>query len=302
MGTLGAYLKSAREALGVNLHDAAQQTRISIHYLDALEQEDFAKLPGEVFVKGFLKNYSRFLNLSDAEVMKRYQEMRHQPVAAPSQAPEQKAVAPERTKREEIPLESIVWGAAIFIALIVLLFTSLPERQRETGVPQHPPVTAGAPPAGPAPGQPAKPEKLYLKIEAVDDTWVLVRTDTSPQKKALLKKGETITWSADERFVLSYARVGAVKLSLNGRALTVKGPENAVVRDIAVTSQGVVSQNIQADQPRAVKPKPQPKPADQQPTAQPEAPLPVSPLPAPEQNAPAGQQPAAPQQGEPVYR
>ena len=34
-----------------------------------------------------------------------------------------------------------------------------------------------------------KPEKLYLDIVALEDAWVLVRTDTSPQKKAVLKKG-----------------------------------------------------------------------------------------------------------------
>src|SRR3990172_5593198 len=76
MGTLGQYLRSAREARGLDLRDAAQQTRIGIAYIKALEDEDFSRLPGEVFVKGFLKNYGKFLRLDDAEVMKRYGELR----------------------------------------------------------------------------------------------------------------------------------------------------------------------------------------------------------------------------------
>jgi len=76
MGTLGEYLRSAREARGIDLREAAQQTRISFTYLKALEAEDFTKLPGEVFVKGFLKNYGKFLRLDELEVMKRFEELR----------------------------------------------------------------------------------------------------------------------------------------------------------------------------------------------------------------------------------
>ncbi len=43
MGTLGQYLRSAREARGIDLRDAAQQTRISFNYLKALEEEDFSQ-------------------------------------------------------------------------------------------------------------------------------------------------------------------------------------------------------------------------------------------------------------------
>ena len=85
MGTLGQYLLNARLAMDIDLRDAAQQTRISIQYLRALENEDFSKLPGEVFVKGFLKNYGRFLKLDESEVMKKYAELK--PNLAPSFMP-----------------------------------------------------------------------------------------------------------------------------------------------------------------------------------------------------------------------
>ena len=75
MGTLGQYLRSAREARGIDLHEAAQQTRIGIAYLKALEEEDFSKLPGEVFVRGFLKNYGKYLQLEESQVMRKYGEL-----------------------------------------------------------------------------------------------------------------------------------------------------------------------------------------------------------------------------------
>jgi cytoskeletal protein RodZ len=281
MGTLGAYLSSAREAMGLELHDAAQQTRISIHYLTALEREDFSRLPGEVFVKGFLKNYARFLNLPESEVLKKYGELRTTaPVAAPAGAVSPEPIAPvcEPKKREETPLEPVIWGAVIFIALLIFLFTAAPKKQQPTSEPQTAAAPAGAQPVT-ASVPAGKPEKLYLEITALEDVWLLVRTDSSPQKKAVLKKGENVTWSADERFLLSYGSVGAARLVLNGRELTVNGPKSAVVRDLTITSAGIASQRLQEQQapvpkPRPQQPAPAPAPQPAQETAPPATPPP----------------------------
>jgi cytoskeletal protein RodZ len=272
MGTLGAYLITAREALGIDLHEAAQRTRISLQYLDALENENFTKLPGEVFVRGFLKNYARFLNVPEAEVMKLYGEITGaQPVIAPSAPRSTGPVTPvpcEPKKKEEMPLEPFVWGTALFIALIVLLFTSLPRRHAETPSPQTSSVSISPPAPGVVPG--VQSEKLSLEIAAVEDAWVLVRIDSSPQKKAVLSKGESVTWIADERFLLSYNKIGAVKLTLNGKELLVTGPASAVVRDVVVTAAGIVNQKIQTA-PAVVKPK-APAPPPQAPSTEAAAP------------------------------
>jgi hypothetical protein len=291
MGTLGTYLSGAREAKGIDLHDAAQQTRISVNYLRAMEEEDFSKLPGEVFVKGFLKNYARFLSLEETEVIRRYQEMKppKQPQAvAPEPRAEMKTPAVAPAGKREIPIEPLVWGAVIFIILVVLLFVSLPERTRHDG-PEAPPAPAESNKV--AGGQQAsKPEKLYLEIVALEDVWILVRTDASPQKKAVLKKGENVIWSADGQFLLSYGVAGGAKLLLNGNELTVKAPRNAVVRDLVITASGIVTQKIQEEQkPRPVKPQPHTQPPQALPPAA-EAPPAPAPQPPP-QDAPA--EPAA---------
>ncbi len=293
MSTLGQYLRGAREAMGIDLRDAAQQTRISATFLSALEEEDFSKLPGEVFVKGFLKSYGRFLHLDESEVMKRYAELR--PQAAISSAsvakPERTAFFTEQVKKREAPLEPFVWGAAIVIALIVFLVTSKPtNKQMESS---HLTVSA---PTGTLQGiekiQATKPDKLYLEVVALEDTWLLVRTDDSPQKKAVLKKGENLIWSADTMFFLSYSDVSAVKLLLNGEELAVKGTKGTVVRDITITRAGITSQQFQAKEPRSEKSKSKLKPQQQQevpPQAKPEPeplPQPFVPLPPPGQNSP----------------
>ncbi len=263
MGTLGQYLRSARQTKDIDIRDAAQQTRISINYLKALEDEDFSKLPGEVFVRGFLKNYARFLNLDEAETLRRYGELKPSPSPLESAAKpgtEKKTASPEgkSQSKEETPIEPFVWGAAIFISLLVFLFTSLPMKHLKKGyqsekeslpIPSVLPQEASQSPS-------AKSDKLYLEVVALEDTWLLVRTDTSPQKKAVLKKGESLIWSADERFLLSYGRVSDLKLLLNGEELTVRGTGQTPIRDLAVTRAGIINQPLAAKQPQPARPKP----------------------------------------------
>ncbi len=264
MGTLGQYLRSAREARGIALREAAQQTRIGITYLKALEEEDFSRLPGEVFVKGFLKNYGKFLQLDDSETMKRYGELRA-PRTIPGDVANKEPIVPvsEQKTTRSTTIEPFMWAAGIVIALLLFMFMVLPERrQRETQRPATQ-MSTGQTVTTPAPV--TQTEKLYLEVIALENTWLLVRTDNSPQKKAFLQKDESLIWSADERFLLSYGGVKALKLMLNGRELIVNEPGNAVVRDLTIIASGIVNRNIHAEQARAAKPKRKPAADLQQP-------------------------------------
>jgi transcriptional regulator with XRE-family HTH domain len=267
MGTLGKYLHNARLAKDIDLRDAAQQTRISIQYLRALENEDFSKLPGEVFVKGFLRSYGRFLNLEESEVMKKYAQLKPQLASSSTPAPDSDdAVVPrERETPKETPIEPFVWGAVILILLLVFLFSSLPSRlSKDIQQPAGSTVPAVLS-RETASAQGVKQEKLYLEVVAIEDTWLLVRTDDSPQKKAVLKRGESLTWSANERFLLSYGRLGALKLVLNGAELMVNGTKETLVRDLVITRAGVLNQPAPVKQAtRPMKPKSQPVAEPQQ--------------------------------------
>ena len=248
MGTLGEYLRSAREARGISLRDAAQQTRIRFNYLKALEEEDFSRLPGEVFVKGFLKNYGKFLRLEEYEVMKRYGESRNQKSALqPGTVVEKEpaAAVSEQKTPKVTGIEPFLWGAGIVIALILFVFTALPERHQKEKQKVVSPLSTVQ--TGTASLPFPQTDKLYLEVIALEDTWLLVRTDNSPQKKTLLKKDESLIWSADARFLLSYGSAKALKLKLNGQELTVNEPGDAVVRDLAIISSGIVNRNIQPE-------------------------------------------------------
>ena len=57
----GPLLRQVREAIGIELREIAERSKIGMAYLHALEGEVFAKLPAAVYVRGFLAEYARAL-------------------------------------------------------------------------------------------------------------------------------------------------------------------------------------------------------------------------------------------------
>src|SRR5207249_6781224 len=65
----GAQLRATREAFGLSLEEVAQQLKLAPRQVIALEDEDFAQLPGRTFVRGFARNYARLLNLDGDQLL-----------------------------------------------------------------------------------------------------------------------------------------------------------------------------------------------------------------------------------------
>ena len=65
---IGASLAEARVRRGLEIDDAAKQTKLRAYYLHALEQEEFEQLPPGSYRRAFLRTYAGFLGL-DAELL-----------------------------------------------------------------------------------------------------------------------------------------------------------------------------------------------------------------------------------------
>lgn len=70
----GLYLKHERELRGVPLEEIAESTKIHIRFLEALENGDFDLLPGEVFIKGYIRSYARMIGVDAADMINTYDE------------------------------------------------------------------------------------------------------------------------------------------------------------------------------------------------------------------------------------
>lgn len=62
----GSILREERERRGLGIEEVASQLRLSRRQIEALEMDDYAALPGNVFVRGFIRNYARLLQLDPA--------------------------------------------------------------------------------------------------------------------------------------------------------------------------------------------------------------------------------------------
>lgn len=69
---IGEALIRAREARGRTLDDAERDTRISRHYLQALEDERFDLTPAPVYARGFLRSYSQYLGIDPDPLLARF--------------------------------------------------------------------------------------------------------------------------------------------------------------------------------------------------------------------------------------
>src|SRR3954468_19313832 len=112
MESIGQYLRRHREERAMSVEEVSRTTRIPVGNLERLENDHFDDLPGEVFVRGFLKAYARAVSLPVDEVLARYTSSRRVawvtplPISAPARRSQGKR-----------------FGVAIAFVLLLILFT-----------------------------------------------------------------------------------------------------------------------------------------------------------------------------------
>jgi cytoskeleton protein RodZ len=111
----GATLKAAREAAGLSLDAVAQQLKLAPRQVQALEDGDYQHLPGRTFVRGFARNYARFVHL-DADAV-----LALLPGSESTPALERPTLAPTRRPMGELPVEGVARRSAIRWLIPVLL-------------------------------------------------------------------------------------------------------------------------------------------------------------------------------------
>lgn len=72
MSDLGARLKQARQHRGVSLRDIATETKISVVALEALERNDYSRLPGGIFSRAFVRAYAIAVSVEPEEAVNEF--------------------------------------------------------------------------------------------------------------------------------------------------------------------------------------------------------------------------------------
>src|SRR5258708_18005399 len=75
--SIGEKLRLARETRGIALRDISEQTRISMRYLEAIETDDYRRLPGGIFSRSFVRPYAKHIGFAQQQALEEYSAMMH---------------------------------------------------------------------------------------------------------------------------------------------------------------------------------------------------------------------------------
>jgi cytoskeleton protein RodZ len=254
MGSFGERLQREREMRGITLEEIADSTKIGTRSLRALEQEDFDKLPGGIFNKGFVRAYARYLGIDEEQAVADF-------LAAAGEA-EQPLPNPSPTEKVTTYRSgSRIWAVALALVLVALaaggyaaskfnLWPFASYAARQSAPPVQPPATLAppstAPPAavnpepGPVAGQnpAAAGQGFVLLVRAKQDSWLSITADSQVVMEGTLPAGETREVRATKSVVLKLGNAAGVEVSHNNTLLPPLGGVNEV-KTVVFTPEGL---------------------------------------------------------------
>jgi cytoskeleton protein RodZ len=115
--TAGNILQQERQRLGLNEREVADQLHITIHYVRALESNNYEKLPGAVFAKGYLKSYALLLGLDVEDLISRYDEFTHQQNADNEKEIRRLRARKEKDHNKPLVIVSLIVFVVVFLGL-----------------------------------------------------------------------------------------------------------------------------------------------------------------------------------------
>ncbi|MFQ5926071.1 MAG: helix-turn-helix domain-containing protein [Terriglobia bacterium] len=254
MGSFGENLRRERELRGVTRAELAAATKIGIRYLSALENNEFDRLPGGVFNRGFVRAVARYLVLDEHEWVSAFvHATNEQPEVLAHYAPSSAAPKATQQRWTSFVLLVILFAAGLFAVHMVRARRAAEEALPALALPVQTtptlPTTASRPtpaplvPAAevstdqPAPlALPAAPPDgtskvdLQLQVFAIKDAWVSVAADGHNLYEGLMKPHETRVFRAAGQLDLRTGDASALVLTLNGETLAPLGNPGEVRR------------------------------------------------------------------------
>lgn len=138
---IGKKLQKARQAKGYTLDDLQQITKIQKRYLIAIEDEKFDELPGDFYVRAFVKQYANTVGLDGDDLLKEYEDdlpkaktaeySEHIAQAVESRASQRKTIGNQVTKSRRY-LPTIIITAVIILVLAAIWFTAIARSHRDS--------------------------------------------------------------------------------------------------------------------------------------------------------------------------
>jgi|HubBroStandDraft_5_1064220.scaffolds.fasta_scaffold11716_4 cytoskeleton protein RodZ len=260
MDGIGDALRSERLRLGLTLQQIATQTKIGQYLLQAIEANQFDRLPGGLLTRSFLRQYAQVLGLDAEEIVSSFKQQFEEPVLALT-------AAQPKFKYSQLPLmPTLLWFlTAVFVCAAVYAIwenvrRSLPEanavvphgsqvtsqsglqltKSSRVPVPELTPrerVTSVPYASNELGSEPGPRGAIRVVFTATEPVWVSIQSDGNPVYTGTLEQQHNKELAASTRMTALVGNAGGLEVSLNGKAIGPIG-QHGEVRVVELTPAG----------------------------------------------------------------
>lgn len=266
MSSVGEILKNTREAKGITIEQVAEATSIRVLYLEAIENEQFNLVPGEVYLKGFIRNYANYIGLNGPAMVEKYKEQveankKHEhPVQADTndikhKQPEQ--INQRKTKLAKSDVSAIksllgkyvtkrnivlLAGIIVFIAAASFLSSffsgskdSEPSKTKQAAVESVQSESANKSQAASVLKDQSgvyivkDAASIEAQVEFSGDCWTEAYADGKEVFMGMMSAGKTVNWKAEKELQIKVGNVRVAKINCNGQLIPYAPDENGIV-------------------------------------------------------------------------
>jgi len=215
---IGTHLREARERRDIPLKQIADTTKLSIALLRQIEQNEFDRLPGGLFRKGYIRTYAAEVGVDAVDVVRAYTEQ-YEAEGVPEMTPMVSLSAQEgshsRRRRIVLVCAALVLAVVGYAALRDVVPPPLMGETLRVPAPPASPLVAGVVSSAVLAAEQHE-WGLYLEIEPAGDCWVSVVADGERVVYRLIQAGERTSVTARDELVLRIGQPGHFDYTLNG--------------------------------------------------------------------------------------
>ena len=242
MFEIGNSLREARLRQGFELPRVEADTKIRAKYLRALEEERFEVLPGETYVKGFLRTYAEYLGLDGQLYVDEYNSRFAREEEFPVQSPAARRPRPRRVESNFVVVALAGIVAVTILVVVAWKFGSsgetadlVPGAELAGTTPTE---TAGETTNAPS-KTPRKKLAKFMLTAARGDCWVRVRAGSAAGEllyQGTLEQGQMQRFAKWKRLFVELGPAAYLDAKLNGRPVDNLPDDPSIV---VVTADGV---------------------------------------------------------------
>ncbi len=209
----GQMLKTAREAQNITIEAVSKHLHLTVPTIVSIEEDQYQNMPAPVYVRGYLRRYAQFVNLSPEEVLKAYQENVEVKSKVLEEIPN---YAQKKTvTSSHIAIRFLTYGIAVILLILVGLWWKGGDRiEKNPAIPNETKVQS--------------PTMTPLKTESAPSTEQDKKLDTESRKEnAAQTRMETLkTPHAQKKDVSKNPALESMTQRVNGATNEIKVKSN----------------------------------------------------------------------------